>query len=153
MVKAGVYPKLRLGIKEPKGGVRSTGKHTVRLISDKIIKSRDRESGTIIDAVKYVVEVGGVKMEYRCPMKNKDTGELHYLVQVLSKVPEGGEVTMEMKKMGPRNYVEVLNPDGSRIDGDVEDEAGETTEVSEETLEDVFAGLGVPGGDEPVIPA
>lgn len=149
MRKADIHPKLRLGIKEPKGGVKSTGKHTVRMISDKITKGRDRESGTIIDMVKYVMEEDGEKKEYRCPLKNKETGELHYIVQVLSKVPENGEVTMEMKKMGPRNYVEILNLDGSRIDGDMDDEDEVDDEApDEQALEDVFGSMGIPEGKE-----
>lgn len=146
MKAADIHPKLKLGIKEPKGGVRSTGKHTVRMISDKITKGRDRESGSIIDVVKYVVEENGEKFEYRCPMKSKETGELHYLVQILSKVPENGEVTMEMKKAGPRNFIEVLNLDGSRIDGDEDeselDDREPTAEEVDAAMEKVEQGLG-----------
>lgn len=151
MKRAEIYPKLRLGIKEPKGGVKSTGKHVVSMVSDKITKGRDRESGQIIDYVKYVVIEDGEKKEYRCPLKNKETGELHYIVQTLSKVAENTEVTMEMKKMGPRNYVEILNVDGSRIDGDIdEDDADEAPD--EESIEEVFDNLPERGA-EGVIPA
>lgn len=150
MKAAGIYPKLKLGVRKAgtsgKQSVHSTGRHTVSVISDKITKGRDRESGNIIDVVKYVLEEGGEKKEYRCPMKNKETGELHYLVQILSKVPEGTQVTMEMKKMGPRNYIEVLNLDGSRIDGDeqetADEEVGEDVgDVSEEELDSAFDSL------------
>lgn len=135
MKAAQVYPKLRLGVKVQGGGVRSTGKHTVRMIEDKMTKGRDRESGKIIDVVKYILEENGEKREYRVPVKNKETGELHYLVQALSQVPENGEITMEMKKMGPRNYVEVLNVDGSRVDGGVEEEVDD---ISEEDVEEAL---------------
>lgn len=139
MQKADIHPKLKLGIKQDKGGVKSTGRHVVRMISDKITKGRDRESGQIIDAVKYVVEEKGQKYEYRCPLKNKETGELHYLVQILSHVPEGTEVVMEMKKQGPRNYIDVTNLDGSRIDGD-QDASSEVDDQdpTEEEIADAF---------------
>lgn len=133
MGKAGIYPKLQLGIKQERGGVQSTGPHTVRLISDKITLMRDRESGEIVEMVKYVVEEDGVKKEYRTRLKNKDTKELNYLVQHLSSVEEGTEVILEMKKMGPRNYVEVRNLDGTPI----KVEGSEDTEgVSEEHGDD-----------------
>lgn len=132
MKAAGIFPKLRLGTKIQGSGVKSTGLHTVKMVSDKITKGRDRESGTIIDVVKYVVEEDGVQKEYRVPLKNKETGELHYLVQVLSKVEEGDVVTMEMKKMGARNYVEVLNPDGSRIEAEDEDDESDVEDVKDD---------------------
>lgn len=139
MQRAEIYPRIKLGTKQPKGGVVSTGKHIVRMIKDKITMGRDRESGKIIEVMKYILEEDGVKKEYRCPLKNKETNELHYLVQILSKVPENGEVSLEMKKAGPRNYVEVLNLDGSRIDAG-EDDANEI--VDEPTDEEVDAALG-----------
>lgn len=147
MKSAGIYPKLKLGVKKEgangKKSVHATGPHTVRLISDKITKGRDRDSGTIIELVKYVVEEGGVKRQYSCPLKNKETGELHYLVQILSKVPENTEVIMEMKKMGPRNYVEVRNLDGTRIDSDEDTTAQYETDedMPEEDLEAAFDGV------------
>lgn len=159
MKSAGIYPKLKLGVKKVgangKQSVHATGPHTVRLISDKIVKGRDRESGNIVELVKYVLEEGGVKKEYRCPLKHKETGELHYLVQILSKVPENTEVIMEMKKQGPRNYVEVRNLDGTRIDSDEPTEGQyepEDGDMPDEALEAAFEGVEKGLGEMPERP-
>lgn len=145
MVRAGIYPRLKLGIRKKnpqtqKESVHSTGPHKVRVIDDKITKGRDRESGQIIDVMKYVLEVDGVKKEYRCPIKNKETGELHYLVQIFSNVEPGTELILEMKKQGPRNYVEVRDAQGNRLSSDESDasEVAEDQEVDEDALADAF---------------
>lgn len=134
MRKAEIYPRLKLGLKQEKGGVKSTGRHLVRLLSDKVTLGRDRETSEIVEMVKYVMEVNGEKREYRTRMRNKDTKELNYLVQILSRVPEGTEVYLEMKKMGPRNYIEVTNLDGTRIaeDDDSGEDVGEDEGVEDE---------------------
>lgn len=113
--QAGIHPKLRLGIKQEKGGVQSTGAHRVKLIGEKIVKGIDRETGQAIDFVKYVFEEDGELKEYRTRLKHKETGELQYLVQNMANVDEGQEVILEMKKMGAKNYIEVRNIDGSKI--------------------------------------
>lgn len=127
MKVAKIYPKLRLGTKLPGGGVKSTGPHRVRLVEDKIAKGIDRETGKAIEVVKYLVEENGQLMQYTVPVKNRETGELHYLVQRLSEVEEGQEIILEMKKRGIRNYVEVLSADGQPIEpsADVEYEQGD----------------------------
>jgi hypothetical protein len=115
MKKAGVYPKLRLGIKRDGGGVQSTGPHTVKMVSDKIVTGIDRDTNKPIEYVKYVVEQDGVQKEYRTRLRNKETGELNYLIQHLSQVEEGETVVLEMKKMGMKNYIEVRYPDGTLV--------------------------------------
>lgn len=106
MKSAGVMPKLRLGVKKPGGGVVVTGPHRVRILEDRIVKDRDLETGNDVEFVVYLVEENGEKKEYRTKVKNKD-GKLNYLVQRLAEIEEGQEVTLEMKKMGIKNYIEV----------------------------------------------
>jgi hypothetical protein len=122
MDKAGIFPKLRLGTKKDGGGVVSTGPHTVTMVSDKIVNGLDRETGKMIEYVKYIVEEDGVQKEYRTRLKHKETGELQYLVQNLSQVEEGETVVLEMKKMGVKNYVEVRHPDGSKVTDEDQDD-------------------------------
>jgi hypothetical protein len=122
MDKAGIFPKLRLGVKKDGGGVVSTGPHTVTMVSDKIVNGLDRETGKMIEYVKYIVEEDGVQKEYRTRLKHKETGELQYLVQNLSQVEEGETVVLEMKKMGVKNYVEVRHPDGSKLTDEDQDD-------------------------------
>lgn len=133
MLKANIKPKLRLGIKTDHG-VKGTGPHTVKMVSDKIIMGLDRETGKPIEYVKYVVEEDGVEKEYRTRLKHKETGELNYLVQNLSQVQEGDIVIMEMKKMGPKNYIEVRHEDGSKITDEDQEDVVEREEDNEEPL-------------------
>jgi hypothetical protein len=141
MSSAEIYPKLKLGVRTVKpdgsyGAVVSTGPQKVKLIKEFIRKGIDRESGKVIEVYKIVVEHEGITKEYRMPIKARETGELHYLVQRLSKVDEGEEIIMEMKKQGPKNYIEVLRADGSPIEVD-EEEITDTTHGDEEPADDV----------------
>ena len=131
MKSAEIYPKLKLGERIIKpdgsfGAVKSNGPHKVKLVKEFMRKGIDRESGAVIDTYKIVVEHDGTLKEYRMPIKAKETGELHYLVQRLAKVEAGEEIIMEMKKQGPKNYIEVLRADGSPI----EIEEGEITDTT-----------------------
>lgn len=128
MDSAGILPKLRLGVKKEGGGVLSTGPHTVTMVSDKIVKGLERESGKVIEYVKYIVKEDGIEKEYRTRLKHKETGELNYLVQNLSQIEEGDTVILEMKKMGPKNYVEVRHVDGSKITDEDQDDVVEPSE-------------------------
>lgn len=138
MTQAGIKPKLKLGVKTDRGVV-STGPHKVKMISDKIVNGLDRETGKLIDYVKYIVEEDGVEKEYRTRLKHKETGELQYLVQNLSQIEEGQEVIMEMKKAGLKNYVEVRHIDGSVItDPEQEDVAPSPEEITEEDVDEAM---------------
>jgi hypothetical protein len=138
MKVAGVYPKLKLGeIREGTNGkvsVHPTGPHRVKMVEDKVTKGIDKETRQPIEVVKYVVEEEGVLKQYVVPVKSRETGELHYLVQRLSEVEEGQEIIIEMKKQGPKNYVGVLNSDGTPLGVGEEGE----TQISEDEVDDVF---------------
>lgn len=109
---AGIMPKLRLGVKKAGGGLVSTGPHRVRLIEDRTIKGVDATSGKEMEYVVYTLEENGEKKTYKTKVKNKE-GQLNYLVQHLAEIPEGGEVILEMQKMGIKNYVSVLPVGGN----------------------------------------
>lgn len=132
MQKANIKPKLRLGVKRDGGGVSPTGPHTVTMVSDKIVMGLDRETGKPIEYVKYIVEEDGVEKEYRTRLKHKETGELNYLVQNLSQINEGDVVILEMKKMGPKNYIEVRHADGSKITDEEQEDVIEKYEEDNE---------------------
>ena len=102
---ANITPKLRLGQKSAKGVV-STGPHRVRIVKDKLDTGIDHK-GSEIEVVKYLVLEGDTHKYYTVPKLGKD-GELHYLVQRLAEVPEEAEVILEMKKIGAKNYVSVI---------------------------------------------
>ena len=107
LAQAGLLPKLRLGVKQDKGGVKSTGPHRVKVLEDKIVKGFDQESGKEIDYVKYILSENNEKKYYQTKLKDKEGG-LSYLVQRLAEINEGDEVILEMKRRGVRNYVEVV---------------------------------------------
>jgi len=134
---AGILPKLRLGTKLAKGGVQATGPHKVTLISDKIQKGKDKETGKVINVVKYIVEENGEQKQYIVPVKDRDSGELHYLVQRLAEVSEGQEIILEMKKQGIKNYIEITSADGSPIVPQEEDESEADDIHSDETGEEI----------------
>jgi len=103
----------------------------------------DRETQKVIEIVKYTFEEDGELKEYRVPVKARETGELHYLVQRMSMVPEGAEVILEMKKRGPKNYIEVLDASGSpiepsdeEVDDEMEDHTGEGDDPAGEEITD-----------------
>lgn len=143
MEVAKIYPKLRLAERKEgangKVSVHPTGQHQVKMIEDKILKGKDRETGETIDIVKYIVEEVGELKQYVVPVKSRETGDLHYLVQRLSEVPEGQEIILEMKKRGPRNYVDVMNADGTSIEASEEHE--EVDEITNEEVDEAFESL------------
>src|ERR1043165_4906150 len=102
LLKAGLYPKLRLGIKGPRG-VTATGPHKVVLVEDKIIQKLDPE-GKPTHYVRYIFEEKGERKQYDARLKAKDGNDPHYLVQAFADIEEGEEVILEMKKAGVKNY-------------------------------------------------
>lgn len=107
MKKAGIVPRLRLAAKDEKGVPRSTGPHTVKMLEDKLINGKNKETGEPAYFVRYYLEENGEKKMYDVPVKDAKTGADHYLWQRLSEVKEGEVIVMECKKRGPKNYIEV----------------------------------------------
>jgi hypothetical protein len=106
LIKAGLHPKLRLGIKGAKG-VTATGPHKVKVLEDKLIQKLDPD-GKLTTFVRFIFEEDGQKKQYDARMKSKDGNDPHYLVQALAEVEEGEEIVLEMKKAGIKNYIEVI---------------------------------------------
>ncbi len=133
--KAGIVPRLRLGLKTGKG-VKTTGSYRVRLIKDKEVVGRDANTGKEVPMIRYLMDVlmkDGKTWEkriYETRKFNKDTGEVSYLVARLAEVPEDEEVILEMKKMGMKNYVSVRE-----LDEAVAVEADEGVHTDEEVIE------------------
>jgi len=123
MTKAGLLPKLRLGIKTGKG-VKPTGPHRVKIVSDKLIRKMNPE-GQEEHFVRYVFEEDGQQKQYDAHMKSKVGNDPHYLVQALAEVEPGEELILEMKKAGVKSYIEVtrvgLN-EVEKVEMDDEDE-------------------------------
>ncbi len=105
MNKAGLLPKLRLGVKNGRG-VTPTGPHKVKIIEDKMVKKLNTE-GVEEYFVRYIFEEDGQRKQYDCHMKAKVGNDPHYLVQALAEVEPGEELILEMKKAGVKSYIEV----------------------------------------------
>lgn len=130
MEKAGILPKLRLATKKSSGGITSTGIQHVKLISDRIFMGKDKNTGKPREMMEYVVEHNGKRKSYQTKLKN-DEGGLSYLVQRMAEFEEGEEITMEMKKIGIKNYVEV-NGDTRSASAEMESEDEEDVDYLEE---------------------
>ena len=134
--EAGIIPALQLVTKLDGGGTRSTGPHTVKVISEERTRGTDFMSGKERDEMKYILEENGEKKYYRVPIENKD-GELHYLIQRFAEVEEGEEIILEAKSQGGRTFIslERITPiiDDSGIPT-IEDENQQTTNDPSEPL-------------------
>ena len=108
VLKAGLLPRLQLGIKQPGGGVKSTGKHTVKIIEDKIVRKPIREKDEDGYWVRYIVEEDGVRKQYDTRMKQKGGVDPSYFVQAMANIEPGEVITLEMKKAGQNNYIEII---------------------------------------------
>lgn len=135
VLKAGLLPRLQLGIKTGKG-VKSTGKHTVKVVEDKIIRKPMREEGDDGFYVRYIFEENGEKKQYDTRMKEKGGNDPSYFVQAMANVEPGEEITLEMKKAGMKNYIEIIRTSVGEVEhADTEDdvaEEGEETSVNVE---------------------
>src|SRR2546430_1836011 len=122
ILKAGLLPKLQLGIKSGKG-VTSTGKHTVKVIEDKIVRKPPQEEGDDGYYVRYTFEENGERKQYDTRMKQKGGVDPSYFVQAMANVEPGEEITLEMKKAGIKNYIEIVRLSvGEVAQADTEDE-------------------------------
>lgn len=125
MLKANILPKLRLGTKT-ENGVKSTGKHHVTLVEEKLVEGKNFQ-GQVIPMMRYIFEENGEKKKYDAPLKSKDTGEPHYFVQSMSEVSEGEEVIIEMVKKGMKNVILVKKlGEASEVETDEDIEDGVT---------------------------
>ena len=124
LLKAGLLPKLQLGIKTPKG-VQTTGPHTVKIIEDKIVKKPIREEGDDGFYVRYVVEENGERKQYDTRMKQKGSTDPSYFVQAMAGIEPGEEVTLEMKKSGVRNYIDIIRKSTGHVETVDEEEEDE----------------------------
>ena len=121
-----IVPKLQLGIKLDGGGVKSTGPHRVRFISDSIVEGVDPETGKPRKEMKYLVEEDGITKRWHVPIRDKQ-GNPNYLLERLMGIEEGDEAILEMKRKGIKNYVTVQkvvseDHDGGTINLDEDDE-------------------------------
>lgn len=131
-------PYLQLGEKLEGGGVRSTGKHIVKLVSGKLGKGTDPINNQSRDEFQMVVEENKMEKQWNVPVKDKE-GNLHYLIAKLAEIPEGSLIALEMKKRGMKNYIDLQLADekGEEIPTIQVDEDSEGTGGEVESGEDI----------------
>lgn len=136
LLKAGLLPKLQLGIKQAGGGVKSTGKHTVKVVEDKIVKKPPQE-GYDEFYVRYIFEENDQKVQYDTHMRQKGSTDPSYFVQTMAGIEAGETISLEMKKAGIKNYIEILRVSTGEIErADTDDE--ETDELTDEAKEEIL---------------
>lgn len=131
LAKSGLLPKLQLGIKTPKG-VKSTGLHRVKVIEDKIVRKPIREEGDDGFYVRYILQENGESYQYDTRMKQKGGVDPSYFVQAMANVEPGEEITLEMKKAGVKNYIEIVRVslgEVSQADTEEEESHGEEATI------------------------
>lgn len=136
ILKAGLLPKLQLGIKTGKG-VKSTGLHKVKVLEDKIIRKPPQEEGDDGYYVRYVFEENGERKQYDTRMKQKGGVDPSYFVQAMASVEPGEELTLEMKKSGVKNYIEIVRLSVGEVqtaddDEHQDDEPGEGVDLADD---------------------
>ena len=91
-----------------KKGVKGTGSHTVKFISDKEVKGENFKTKEERKEVEYIFEENGIKKRYNVPV-HSDKGELHYFVQRMAEVQKGETITLEYKKIEGsfKGYIQV----------------------------------------------
>ncbi len=119
LVASGIKPKLRLFNKTDKG-LKSTGKHVVTLVADKVVTGKEFKTNKEIEKVRYLFEENGEQKTYEVPKLGKD-GELHYLVQRFAEFAEGSELVIIGKREGMKNIVSISSTTDSE-DIEVEEE-------------------------------
>jgi hypothetical protein len=125
LLKSGLLPKLQLGIKSGRG-VTPTGKHTVKVIEDKIVRKPPREDGDDGFYMRYIFEKDGQRYQYDTRLKQKGGQDPSYFVQAMADVETGEEITLEMKKAGIKNYIEIIRTSMGQIErADTDDDEQE----------------------------
>lgn len=111
-----MYPKLQLGERVPTGkndkngepayAIKPTGPQVVKITAEPTTTTI-KKAGVETKVFKFIVEKNGQKYKWYVPIMNKDGSEGHYLIERLMDVEVGEEITLEMKKQGARNYIDV----------------------------------------------
>ena len=105
------FLQLAVQIKDDEGkkkGVKGTGPHTVKFLSDKRVEGENFKTKEKRPEVEYTFEEDGQKKRHSVPVHNEN-GELHYFVQRMAEVKVGETITLEYKKIEGsfKGYIEV----------------------------------------------
>lgn len=133
-----MYPKLKLGERREnangKMSVHSTGPHKIKITAEPGTTTI-MKGGTPTKVFKCIVEENGQLYKWFVPVMNKDNTEGHYLIERLAEIPVGEEFTVEMKKSGAHNFVEVRrvgDPERPAVEDDEQEADEEVIDFSDE---------------------
>jgi len=113
---------LRLGKKIDGGGVKSTGRHIVKLLEEPTKKKGEHYlTGRERDELHFLLEEDGEEKRWNItlyklddkgvPVKDENGNPTeHYLLKELEDVKVGDKFAMELKNKGKKNFVEVEYP-------------------------------------------
>lgn len=131
-------PWLHLGEKLEGGGVRSTGKHIVSIIEEpKVTKDNDPITGKERQILLFRVLENETEKKWSFPIYGKD-GQPHYLISRMEDIEVGEVFSLEIKKKGLKNYIEVGRiTDGSSPNDTHGVEPVEDISLEENSLDDL----------------
>lgn len=123
--KLGIIPRLHLyeKITDERGksmGVKSTGPHRVKFISDRSVMGKDPMTMKERQEIEFIVEENGVRKTWKVPLLNKEN-KPNYLLEKLSEIEENEEVILEGKKSGPKNFTSIARLNQTEVENEGED--------------------------------
>ena len=86
MTSMGVLPKLRLGIKQKGGGVKSTGPHHVKFLSEPEGVTKKNFEGKATKYLRFEVESNSIRFHWFVPVLNREGTDANYLIERLAEV-------------------------------------------------------------------
>lgn len=127
-----LYPRIKLGEKSLGGATVGTGPHKVKFVEEpNVITGKDKK-GNPRKELKFILQESGQLYRWQVPILN-DEGQPHYLVERLMDIQVGEIRVLEMKKRGPRSYIDVMDPSGP-TEQEVDDKF---TELEQQQVGDV----------------
>ncbi len=104
-------------------------KHTVKFISDRVIKGAEYGTGKEIEQVEYTFEEDEIKKKY-CVRIRDENGELYYFVQRMAEYQKGEILTLEYKPIKGtfKGFIDVNRP------GEETETSPTSTDVKEEDI-------------------
>ena len=115
--------------------MKSTGKHTVKVLEDKVVRKPPREEGDDGYYVRYTVEENGERKQYDTRMRQKGGNDPSYFVQAMAAIEPGEEITLEMKKAGVKNYVEIVRLNGGVVEHAETDEDDDQESTGDDVID------------------
>ena len=94
-------------------GTRSTGKHKVKFISDKVIKGKDFNTGNERHEMEYIFEENGNNYSYSKPLRD-DNGKVYYFIQKMDEFNYGDTLILEYVPKGLNGYIDIKKVDGEQ---------------------------------------